>query len=280
MSKIKMIVTDLDGTFFYNGQMLEENCRAVQKAREKGIKVFACTGRSWAMCGYTMKHIGMDDWAVTANGASVTQVSTGELYHPCFVKPEYVGKILTFIANCKKYKLNTYCGDMMYTTKDLMPWWLEDAEMANRTLPEEQWTRFTVCDTLDEMIEKSQNICELIRLETGYERTPMPEEVQAYIDTLDEFQVTTSFNGHWDINHKQANKVRGAKYLADKFGFSMEEVLAIGDDINDIEMIQAAGVGVAMGNAQESVKQAAKYHTDMCENYGFAKAIEKWALAE
>ena len=278
MSKIKMVVTDLDGTYFYNGMPMVENQRAVQMAREQGVKVFACTGRSWAMCSYTMQHIGMDEWAVTGNGASVTQVSTGKLHHPCFVDRQHVGPILRFIASNGKYKLNTYCGDMMYTTKELLPWWLEDSDKQNQTLPKEQWTRFTVCDSLEEMIEKSQDVCELIRLETGYERTPMPQEIQAYIDTLDEFQVTTSFDGHWDINHKQANKVRGVQYLAEKFGIAMDEVLAIGDDINDIQMIQAAGIGVAMGNAQASVKKATEYHTDLCKEHGFAKALEKWVL--
>lgn len=278
MGKIKMLVTDLDGTFFYNGMPTEANREAVAKARAQGVKVFACTGRSWAMCSYTMRHIGMDDWAVTGNGASVTQVSTGKTYAPCYVQAKYVEPIVRFIAERGIYKLNTYCGDMMYTTPELLPWWLEDADKQNQKLPEEQWTRFAVCRDLDEMIEKSKNVCELIRLETGYERTPMPEEIQKYIDTLDEFQVTTSFDGHWDINHKDANKVRGMKYLAEKFGFALDEVMAIGDDINDIQMIQAAGIGVAMGNAQEEVKKAAPYITDRCENNGFAKALEKWVL--
>ena len=54
--------------------------------------------------------------------------------------------------------------------------------------------------------------------------------------------------------------------------------MAIGDDINDIQMIQAAGIGVAMGNAQEEVKKVTPYITDTCENNGFAKALEKWVL--
>ena len=124
------------------------------------------------------------------------------------------------------------------------------------------------------MIEKSQDVCELIRLETGYERTPMPQEIQAYIDTLDEFQVTTSFDGHWDINHKQANKVRGVQYLAEKFGIAMDEVLAIGDDINDIQMIQAAGIGVAMGNASDAVKRAADYITTDVDHDGIINAFK------
>ena len=66
--------------------------------------------------------------------------------------------------------------------------------------------------------------------------------------------------------------------MAEKFGIAMDEVLAIGDDINDIQMIRAAGIGVAMGNAQEPVKRATEYHTDLCEENGFAKALERWVL--
>ena len=58
----------------------------------------------------------------------------------------------------------------------------------------------------------------------------------------------------------------------------MSDVMAIGDGENDIDMLRAAGIGVAMGNAQESVKQATEYHTDLCKEHGFAKALEKWVL--
>lgn len=274
MGKIKMIVTDLDGTYFNNGESLEANRRAVQQARAQGVKVFACTGRCWAMCSHTMQHIGMDDWAVTANGASVTQVSTGRAYHPCYVDARYVEPILRFFDELGTYKLNTYCGGMIYTTQALFPAWLDMGAQSSKKAQ----TEFEVCRDIDEMIAKSKDVCELIRLETGFERTPMPPEVQAYLDTLDAFQVTTSFAGHWDINHREANKVRGMQYLADKFGFARDEVMAIGDDINDLSMIEAAGLGVAMGNAQQQVKDATPYHTESCENAGFAKALERWVL--
>ena len=80
------------------------------------------------------------------------------------------------------------------------------------------------------------------------------------------------------INHTGMGKARGVRLLCDFYGISMDEVIAIGDEMNDIDMLEQAGLGVAMGNAPEKVKEYADIVADTNENDGAAKILEKYFL--
>ena len=77
---------------------------------------------------------------------------------------------------------------------------------------------------------------------------------------------------------KGTSKGSAVKALADKLGISLEEVICIGDSGNDVSMLEEAGLSVVMGNAPDFIKEYGDYITDTNENYGVAKAIEKFIL--
>ena len=79
-----------------------------------------------------------------------------------------------------------------------------------------------------------------------------------------------------EIGSKEAKKSSGVKFLADMWGIKQDEILTIGDQNNDIELLKAGGVKVAMGNATDELKECADYITDTVDNDGFVKAIEKF----
>jgi len=81
-----------------------------------------------------------------------------------------------------------------------------------------------------------------------------------------------------EINAEGVCKGKGVEILGEKLGIKKEEIIAIGDNENDLTMIEYAGLGVAMGNATEEVKELADYITDTNNNSGVAKAINKFAL--
>ena len=83
-----------------------------------------------------------------------------------------------------------------------------------------------------------------------------------------------------DINPKGISKATGIRRICNILGISMDEVIAFGDDRNDLEMISQAGIGVAMGNAIDPVKNAADYITDSCENLGVVKALKHFKIIE
>ena len=83
-----------------------------------------------------------------------------------------------------------------------------------------------------------------------------------------------------EIGSCDAKKSAGVEFLANEWGIKKEEILTIGDQDNDIELLKSGGVPVAMGNASEELKKYACYITDTVENDGFVKAVEKYVFGE
>jgi cobalamin-dependent methionine synthase I len=93
-----------------------------------------------------------------------------------------------------------------------------------------------------------------------------------------DIEITGALRNNIEVNAKGVNKGRGLMILGELLGIHREEIMAVGDGSNDIAMLREAGLGVAMENAEEQVKQAADYITSSNEDEGAAKAIEKFAL--
>ncbi len=95
---------------------------------------------------------------------------------------------------------------------------------------------------------------------------------------MNEFEVVSSHFDNFEVTGKGVSKGNAVKVLANYYGIDSEQVICIGDSENDLSMIKYAGLGIAMGNADENVKEAAKYITDNNNCDGVAKAIEKFVL--
>jgi len=90
--------------------------------------------------------------------------------------------------------------------------------------------------------------------------------------------ITTSIVNNIEINSREATKGRALKKLAEHLEIPVSQTMAFGDDTNDITMLKAAGIGVAMGNADKEVKRAADFVTDGCDDNGVARAIKEFVL--
>ena len=96
----------------------------------------------------------------------------------------------------------------------------------------------------------------------------------------DNATLTTSFDHNWEIGGKTTSKARALEELGKILGVEREEMMSFGDSPNDIPMIKAAGIGVAVGNAKDSVKEAADYVTLSNDEAGVARAVEKFVFGE
>ena len=100
--------------------------------------------------------------------------------------------------------------------------------------------------------------------------------IKEYQEKYPQIYVVRSYKYFCEIANKEATKGNAIKILAKKYGITIDEVMAIGDQNNYIEMVETAGVGVAMGNGTEEIKAIANYITDSVENDGFIKAVNKF----
>ena len=104
------------------------------------------------------------------------------------------------------------------------------------------------------------------------------KEARKQIEDIDALEVTSSWKNNLEIMKEGSSKGEAVKYLSHLLGIDREEIITFGDNYNDLSMIEYAGTGVAMGNAEEDVKKVASYVTDLNTESGVAKAIDNLVL--
>lgn len=280
MSDIRLVVTDLDGTYLVgNGQLPKQNLEAVKACNDAGIPVCACTGRCWTMAAHVLRNCGLDDWAVISNGAAIRNSRTGEVRNEKCIEDAKIRRIMEAIME-EKLEFNFYCRDDIAVLREWEPRWtrrLEGELSAEKGIPEEERAVIARFDRIDEMMQAEQGRFEMVRIVLPDDE-PIPAGIRQAMGPEEDFIVTVSFRGHRDISDKAAGKANALDTLADMFGVTPGQTLALGDSGNDVHMLQWAGIGVAMGDGHDIVKQAADNVTVPAEEFGFAKAVYEHVL--
>ncbi|WP_347551531.1 Cof-type HAD-IIB family hydrolase [Pseudalkalibacillus hwajinpoensis] len=240
--EIKLIALDMDGTLVnHDGEVSKENEEAVKRAKEQGIHVVLSTGRSLPFCRDIAEQLGRSEYLVTVNGGQVYNKKL-ELVDSTHLDNELVKRLWELKVKHDVYFWSSTTEGVFNTQKPF-----------DREIHEYQWLKFGF-DIKDDEIRKV-----------------ITDEVMAN----EAFEVTNSSPTNLEINPAGVNKAAALLKVCDWLDLSMEHVMAVGDSMNDIAMIREAGFGVAMGNAQERVKEAANWITKDYTEHGVAHAIER-----
>ncbi|WP_121613213.1 Cof-type HAD-IIB family hydrolase [Mesobacillus foraminis] len=241
--EIKLIAIDMDGTLLdANHQVSEENRLAIREAEEKGIKVVLSTGRAIRTVKDYAVSLELSSYLVTVNGS--------EIWGPD--------------------------GDLVERNPVSTPLikWMWDMSKHHKT---HFWAISSTGNWHNEMPEDFEKH---VWLKFGFdvEDDKVRELILKDLEARKEFELSNSSLKNIEVNAQGINKAKGLKNVCDLLGISMNNVLAIGDSLNDVAMIKEAGIGVAMGNAQDAVKKAANWVTATNLESGVAKAIRQWAI--
>ncbi|WP_427127037.1 Cof-type HAD-IIB family hydrolase [Priestia megaterium] len=241
--EFKLIALDMDGTLLNNQQEIsKENREAIAKAQEQGVHVVLSTGRSLLTCREYAQSLQLSSYLITVNGSEIWDES-GELVERKLIDASSIEKMWNLT---QEHKLNFWAVTTDKVWRDEFP---ED-------IASQEWLKFGY-DIPDDALR---------------------EEVLKQIAGISDFEISNSSLTNLEINALGINKAKGIMTVCERLGISMDEVIAMGDSLNDMAMIEAAGCGIAMGNAQEAVKEAADWVTDTNVNNGVAKAISHWVL--
>lgn len=279
MKDIKLVALDLDGTLFDNSSHISErNLTAIRSITDKGIHVVISTGRPFEGIPFDqIKGTGIN-YAITANGSGIYEISTGKCLYENAMDEELVTPILNFLLT-RDIHMDAFIGG-----KGCTP--IQCVETAQKlTVPSSIKnyiiTTRTRLDNILQFIHENQLKVQKMTLNFY----PAADGTLIDRETVRKFlvsnpSITTVCGGYnnLEFTRADANKGVGLRKLAEILGVNPDATMAIGDTENDLAIIEAAGIGVAMGNATDAVKARADYVTTTNTKDGVAAAIEHFIL--
>lgn len=274
MDKIKMIGLDLDGTLLTEKKELPPYTRQIlEQAVAKGIVVLPATGRPLTGIPQEIRRIRGIRYALTTNGARIYDLERMETIAEYTIPHKTAEKALEIT---RKYDTlqETYYDGAAYSDEGK----LKDIGKYYRN--PDMWeyvraTRTPVASVLQWFSVKGRSPDKIHLLFADPEEK---KQAWAELQEIPGIVLTGSLGNNIEINAADVDKGRGLLKLGSMLGIRREEIMACGDGDNDLAMIREAGLGVAMGNADEALKKAADYVTETNEKEGAARAIEKFAL--
>ena len=265
---IKLIAIDMDGTLLNSKkELLEETKHYFKNFHNKNTETLLvlCTGRPECGIRPYLKDLGYleeNHYIISQNGANIYESQTGKRVMDAFVDSAAIQK---WIELGKKHGVSVMGAgvDYYYSFDEDPTEWMEfDVKLVSgklKRIPTEESLNIDFYKILLMGDEEQLNKFE----------TFIPQEWR------DEFYVVRSQKYLVEVLTKGVNKAFGLEKLAQKLNIQPSEIAAIGDAANDIEMLEYAGLAIAMGNASEEVKAISDIVTDTNENNGVIKAIDK-----
>jgi Cof subfamily protein (haloacid dehalogenase superfamily) len=271
---IKVIVCDLDGTLLNSEKNISSaTVDAVRAAQERGIFVTICTGRIPEMMEAYSRLLKIEGLFIAANGAVLVDAQSGDMPCRCCASHAPVIKLLEYCAERNLDHVAAAVDGCYYSRNSRR---IKRFEQYNEIAARENLRQIPLfpLDEKDALPETREIYKVLV---SGLSNRQL-EETAAYIESLHELSWTSSEAGMLDIGAVGVNKGSGVENLARLMGFNKEEMCVFGDYLNDIPMFEAAGFSIAMGNADEAVKNRASAVTLTNDEDGVAQAIKTYIL--
>jgi len=263
--KYKLIALDVDGTLLTDDHVLTPGTiEVIKQIAEQGTELVLCTGRAPMSCIPYMEQMGLDGYAITHNGAATVSIKDNKVVHHFELRSEGLEPYIKYCEqNLVHYDLNTTFELYVKGAAGLDQ---EALDMYRKFLIEPK--DLTARPTDDPFVKMTLS---------GL--TPVMDKIMEDWSTwTHEFNVLRSGDYFIDLMHKESSKGSALKYLAEMRGIPAENVLAIGNYYNDLTMLEYAGLGIAMDNSPQEVKDVADVMTASNNEEGVKLALQKYCL--
>lgn len=262
---IKLVITDIDGTLIDHTEHIpDELVQTVKKCKDHGIHFALATGRTEELVLPIINKLNITEPCVIANGASIYHDGTYLMTHGFSAYP-----ILDLIKKADSTGLTvTFSDEQGERAIRQTDYVISHQKIGGR------FKSYIDVHAIDWKQKQFQKIMFMDENRSG--------QIDFYQQALrkysDYYWVTTYSDLAVELGPKDCNKATGLADLTRILGLSMNEVMACGDFLNDLEMIQEAGIGVAVGNAARELKDAADYSAKAEYCYGVIEAVEKFCF--
>lgn len=276
-SRIRMIGFDLDGTLLTTEKEISSRTKqALAEAVRQGVVILPATGRPLSGIPAEVLALPGVRYAVASNGARITDLQEDRVVYEKLL-PYEAG--LRMLEICAQYDalLEIYYDGVGYADRERLQH-LSDYVPRPPMAHYIGSTRVAVDDVMGMYLEKGRPTD---KVQAIFSRQDEYHEAWARVEQeLPDVEITGALSNNIEVNARGVNKGKGLLMLGELLGIRREEIMAFGDGSNDIAMLREAGMGVAMENASEDVKQAADLITLSNDQDGVARAIETYVLCE
>lgn len=264
---IKLIAIDIDGTLLNeNNELTQPTIDAIKAARAKGVKVVLCSGRPLAGIRPYLEPLGIsgDEEYVLAYNGSVAETVSGKVIFKMGINFEDFLQIEMMSREMGVHFQIETTKEIFVTNKNISKYTVFEAQLVN--LPIKSITPEDVTKETD--ITKMMYVDEPDKIELAQEN--LPQSIKNRMKVVRSTPVFLEFMNH------NAGKGNALQSLTESLNLQPENVMAIGDQGNDLSMIEYAGLGVAMGNGIQADKDAAQFVTKTNAEDGVAFAINQY----
>ena len=261
----KLVAIDLDDTLLNDDlEISPANREAIEMAVEQGVVVILSTGRMFCSAQRIAQSLHLNFPLLSYNGALIKNTLDGKVLYSNYLPFSLAKNILEFLEP-QGYDLNCYVDDKLYV-KEISPRIREYINVANVSAEAVgNLTSFLKTEPIKLLVLDEEKV--LDRLAETLKRI--------YGEKI---TLAKSKPHYLDIVNKGVSKGIALKQICQSFGFSPQEVIAIGDSYNDVDMIRFAGLGVIMGNARDELKKIADYVAPPNSEDGVAHVLKKFVL--
>ena len=281
MRQVKLIALDMDGTLFNSqSEISEENINTLKRATKAGVAIAVATGRAYAELPIEMLYEVGIRYAITGNGSAVYRLPDKECVFSDCLDNEVVCKIIRELKQLDIY-YDIYVDGLVYCPKSVCHN-IRKMDMPESLHEHIERTRIVV-DDLEDYIRSCGKPVEKTTLNFAYLENGTclgKAESAAILDRYPQVEYLSGGFHNWEFTRAGVNKGTGLRFLAEKIGVPMEFTMACGDSENDLSMLMAAHIAVAMENAKPAVKEVSNYMTLSNDESGVAHAIRHFVFNE
>ena len=259
---MKAVALDLDGTLLNSRKEIsEENKNILKKLSENGVEILIVTGRPYPITKKIAQSLDIPVTVICYNGARVMDLKTDEIIFEKVLEEKQVLKIIKFCRKNKK-DLNLFQDDI---------WYVENLESEGTKYYKKNSKlepKLKYFDTFENF-----KMIKGIIIDENEELGRVEKDLKSILGET--IYYTYSQDKYLELLNKDVNKGATLKKVLESKGINISECIAFGDAHNDLEMLELVGMGVAMGNAHEVLKNKVQYITDSNDNNGVAKFLTK-----
>lgn len=276
----KLIFIDIDGTLFdHKKDAIPESAKeAILSAKSKGHKIFLSTGRPYADIDQEILDFPLDGMIVSCG--AVVYVENKPIYCETYPQKELITLIQFMLDNNIGFSLdgihkNYLSEEALICLSNIILKNNEDSELSRAMMAKNN------CFPFEEM--KEEDLKEVVKISIFTKNKESCEKLfQKIPDSLTGFMYKNNhldlYNG--EISIKGLTKATGLKQIANYLNVPIEDTIAIGDSLNDLDILQAAGLSICMGNGADECKKAADFTTKDISDDGLAYALKHFNLAD